>query len=332
MARSGINKALVQMAADRLLAKGQRPSIDSVRVELGNTGSKATIHRYLKELDEEDTGRKRSLSDTLSEFVARLAEQMHQEAECLVEQSRKDHSVERETWNERLVELQTLLNASEQKITALSSDQEQLDQQRAQALEEIRHLALNNERLSQKLSGQEHLLQEKNTQIASLEEKHHHARAALEHYRTSIKDQRDQDERRHDQQIQQLQAEIRQLNQTLSIKQSEITSLNKSNGELVSEVKSLRHQYNSADSARALLETRNTEIHREYQAATAHLNELKGAEARDRNEMDLLKTSLQAATERARLLELELARVQSELTVKNLLFDRLNLSNSTTAA
>lgn len=50
MARGGINKAVVQIAREALLARGQHPSIDAVRVELGNTGSKSTIQRYLKEL------------------------------------------------------------------------------------------------------------------------------------------------------------------------------------------------------------------------------------------------------------------------------------------
>ena len=48
----------------------------------------------------------------------------------------------------------------------------------------------------------------------SLEEKHAHARDSLEHYRQSVKEQRDQDQRRHEQQTQQLQAELRQQQQT----------------------------------------------------------------------------------------------------------------------
>ncbi|WP_312602273.1 DNA-binding protein, partial [Pseudomonas luteola] len=52
MARGGINKALVQKARQAIVARGENPSIDTVRVELGNTGSKTTIHRYLKELED----------------------------------------------------------------------------------------------------------------------------------------------------------------------------------------------------------------------------------------------------------------------------------------
>ena len=56
MARGGINKALVQKAYQTILARGSNPSIDAIRVELGNTGSKTTIHRYLKELEDGSGG------------------------------------------------------------------------------------------------------------------------------------------------------------------------------------------------------------------------------------------------------------------------------------
>ena len=55
MARAGIYKSEVLRARDKLLATGRNPSIDAVREELG-TGSKSTIHRYLKEIEEEEGG------------------------------------------------------------------------------------------------------------------------------------------------------------------------------------------------------------------------------------------------------------------------------------
>lgn len=77
MARGGINKAAVQKARTALLARGEHPSIDAVRIELGNTGSKTTIHRYLKGLEAADQGRSNApmpLSGQLANLVAQLAE------------------------------------------------------------------------------------------------------------------------------------------------------------------------------------------------------------------------------------------------------------------
>ena len=56
MARGGIYKSEVVRARQRLLALGRNPTIDAIRLELGNTGSKATIHRYIKEIEEEEGG------------------------------------------------------------------------------------------------------------------------------------------------------------------------------------------------------------------------------------------------------------------------------------
>jgi chromosome segregation ATPase len=81
MARIGLDKAAVRRARDGLLAQSLYPSVDAVRVALGNTGSKTTIHKYLKELDEEAGSGKGSISDALQDLVERLAERLHAEAD-----------------------------------------------------------------------------------------------------------------------------------------------------------------------------------------------------------------------------------------------------------
>ena len=48
MGRAGILYADVKQAAAKLLALGKNPTVDSVREELGSTGSKSTIAPLLK--------------------------------------------------------------------------------------------------------------------------------------------------------------------------------------------------------------------------------------------------------------------------------------------
>ncbi|MBQ0759985.1 MAG: DNA-binding protein, partial [Zhongshania sp.] len=89
MARGGINKALVLKAREEVLKKGQNPSIDTIRIALGNTGSKSTIHRYLKELEEESATRMDDvelLSKPIKELITRLAAGLREEANVIVEQ------------------------------------------------------------------------------------------------------------------------------------------------------------------------------------------------------------------------------------------------------
>lgn len=238
MARGGINKAIVQKARDALLAKGENPSIDAVRVALGNTGSKTTIHRYLKEIETFDPRPRASrerLSDELSEIVSRLMERLMEEGgEAILEAQAQ--------FDQKHGELELKLKHAE---TGLADLQRKFDVQavalQAQTAElQISQTSLQaeitrNARISQNCIDLEVRVQEKDEQIRSLEEKHLHARDALEHYRNAIKEQREQEQRRHEGQIQQVQVELRQLQQTLVIKQDELTRLNRDNERLLSE-------------------------------------------------------------------------------------------------
>ncbi|NYE60197.1 uncharacterized protein YukE [Duganella sp. 1224] len=83
MARIGLTKSEVKACRDQLLAEGRYPSVDAVRAALG-TGSKSTIHRYLKELGDEDNlpGTKREdTARSLQGMIEQLANQLHEDAE-----------------------------------------------------------------------------------------------------------------------------------------------------------------------------------------------------------------------------------------------------------
>ena len=74
----------------------------------------------------------------------------------------------------------------------------------------------------------------------SLEEKHRHAREALEHFRTAAKEQREQDQRQFEQQIQFLQGELRAVKETVNAKQQELIRSHEDNARLSSEQGHLR--------------------------------------------------------------------------------------------
>src|SRR5690625_2803811 len=181
-------------------------------IELCNNDSKSTIHRYLKKLEEEASTRlddEALLSQPIKELVARLASRLQEEAQGIVEESKSRYERKTKELSDRCAALaqeagqladqnnalEHRLNETSEKLTAKSAACDALDKQL-------------NEAAQRDASGTP-LLKEKQAHIESLEEKHRHSREALEHYRESVKEQRDQDQRRHEQQIQQLQAEIR---------------------------------------------------------------------------------------------------------------------------
>ncbi|TYK57896.1 DNA-binding protein [Pseudomonas synxantha] len=240
MARGGVNKVIVQKAREALLARGENPSIDAVRIELGNTGSKTTIHRYLKEIEDSDPRPRASrerLSDELTELVAGLLARMTEEGGEAIAHAQG-------VFDEQRLALEKKYDALDAQFTFL---QRQFDSQKAVLEAQTEELLIcqaglqteitRNARLSQNCSDLELRVQEKDEQIHSLEEKHLHSRDALEHYRNAVKEQRDQEQQRHEGQVQQVQVELRQLQQTLILKQDELTRLNRDNERLLSEAR-----------------------------------------------------------------------------------------------
>lgn len=228
MARSGVHKSEVQKARDRLVAQGRHPSIDAVREQLGNTGSKTTIQRYLRELEEEDgggIGKGIAVSEAIQELAGRLGARLKEEAEEAIIEQRRQYETKLQERDALIAQLReenaSMGNRLERAEATLRNEVEQ----RSVADQRLADARLTNERLTQQVASAEERLKDNAAHRQSLEEKHQHSRDALEHYRQSVKEQREQDQRRHEHQVQQLQVELRTLNQTLIIKQNELTQL-----------------------------------------------------------------------------------------------------------
>ncbi len=321
MARGGINKAVVQTARLAILARGENPSIDAVRIEMGNTGSKTTIHRYLKELDDSETRltiTQAPIDDELGELVARLAQRLKDKAQEPIDAALAQFEQQKAAL---LAQVQTLEEAHGQL-------KQQLDIQAAALAEESAALQTastslqteqtRNAGLSQACSDYELRMNDKDEQIRSLEDKHLHARDALEHYRNAVKEQREQEQRRHEGQLQQVQAELRQAQQSAMVRQDEITQLHRDNERLLIEhrvtskeltalqeqsrkeqaqQRTLSEQLGRMESERTLLQERLRVAVEESQARQAALSEQQ--QVSKTLELDLIKA--QASIEALRL-------------------------------
>lgn len=312
MARGGVNKALVLKARSALLARGENPSIDAVRIEMGNTGSKTTIHRYLKELETAHSPAP-DINEELTELVANLARRLQEQAQERIDQLCVDHETRCRT-------LQDALSATQTKAEDLSDEIRQKDQtleRQATALLDLQETLINvrseNTRLTQAGSDLESRLTDKNEQIRSLEEKHLHARDALEHYRNSIREQREHEQQRHEGQVQQLQMELRQAQQSLSMRQEDITRLNRDNERLLAEARStqrdLHAQKDLTDKASAQAAA-SIKQHQQGQTQCALLEEKVRSLQEDTVE---LKQSLKDTQQQNRVLELLLIKKEVAL-------------------
>jgi len=122
MARSGLTKSQVRATRERLLAEGRYPSVDAVRQALGDSGSKSTIHRFLKELrdEEPDAGglRREDTGNALHALVDQLAERLHLEAGERIRQLRAEHEQALRARDAELAALRQTVAALEARLAA----------------------------------------------------------------------------------------------------------------------------------------------------------------------------------------------------------------------
>lgn len=316
MARGGINLVLVRKAREALLSRGQNPSIDAIRIELGNTGSKTTIQRYLKEIETHDPRPSASpsrLSDELTEMVSKMLERLLEEGNEALAHERSAFEVERKAMKAESSTLQGDLEQAQREITKLQSALQAQDEELKTVQSSLQTEITRNARISQSCSDLEVRVQEKDAQIESLEEKHTHAREALEHYRVAVKEQRDQDLNRHETQIYQMQQEVTLLQQTLMVKQEEATRMIRDNERLIAEnrqhAKEANQHRDAIEHLRGDLGIANAATARAEGAKEllAHQLEAKTREAGE------ARSDVTATQQREGQLHAQLARAESEL-------------------
>ncbi|WP_122665924.1 DNA-binding protein [Pseudomonas viridiflava] len=312
MARGGINKALVRMASEALLARGLHPSIDAVRVEMGNTGSKTTIQRYLKELSHAGAlAAQPSLNEELQSLISSLAARLLENAQTELadewERFQRQQATAAQQREIERVRLEQLQDAH-----AMLSQDRRDGLAREHGLQERLQAAEGEcQRLGEAHHQQERLLAERTTQIASLEDKHRHARDALAHYREQHLVQRNQEAQRQDAQVQHLQRELRTVQEHLLSKQEELGQLYRDLERMSSEQhqhqQELRHLEQALQTSKHQAETAHTErqgkqqenqrmvleLGAQREKTKRHLHRLRQAQ-RDQRKMSQQLVQLQA--------------------------------------
>lgn len=306
MARGGIYKSEVLRARDRLVSQGKYPSIDAVRIELGNTGSKATIHRYLKEIEEDEANAaapKISISDELAELINRLSSRLEFEANARV-------VALMEEFNGKEAQYQASLDASRSEAAAtrrqLEQSQAELARERDSTEGTGRQLAakvIELAQLTEQVAQLHARVESAQAHSQSLEEKHTHARQALEHFRDASKEQRERELRQHEQQLQYLQTELTKSNEAALAGQQQMRNDHQQNQALAREL----------GLARSQLQQLETQLQAAQQAAQGfadmpqQLEELTAKVLSHGEENTRLKADLLQATQRNLELERQLS-------------------------
>lgn len=245
MARGGINKALVQEAKARLLAQGKHPSIDAVRVALGNTGSKTTISHYLKELDgtgENPASGLNRLTAPLAQTVTVLAEQLQAEADEIIQQVRERYATSEATLTQQLRNAEAQGRELEKHLRTLQQQLRDLTKASQQQATELVNTHKQLGATCAKVQEQSTQLTEKQTQLNELSAHYQHAREGLEHFRQHSQDARDVLRAQHEHEVQLLTSQLRAQTLLLGEKQQALVDLHRDNARLIEEFTHVRQE------------------------------------------------------------------------------------------
>jgi len=319
----GVNKQMVLMARNAIRARGEYPSIDAVRAELGNTGSKTTISKHLQEIEAEE--QQQSANPPLTEEIAALLEplsrRLHDQAQASVQAERDALARERERIEGELAAIQVKNDQLETRLELLI-EQSAHAEQSARAEKGLREVAEQEVAKLRLLNATaETTIQEQQRLIASLEEKHRSAQQSLEHFRAASKEQVDRLTDTYDRERQQTQLELRHFQNTAHELQQQHTQLNRDNARLQAEVDRLGQAQRSADDE---LEKRDLEITSLNRKLGQKDIELSGAiRARDKALEDIRSAEARCEEHEAKVDDLRLQQAGDQARIQ-LLTDQCN--------
>lgn len=302
--------------------QGQGKPINPYQVQkLLGGGSGPYIQKIIDKLDlEQAYDGEDPLTKQLVGLIRPLAAGLQDEKRQAIELAEARHQEQIREWEKKLDAKSAELSVSLESAKTLSESLSSTEQYLLDEKKVIETLSVEILELKSQVSSLQEITEERKKHISSLEEKHQHARDSLEHFRTSAKDQRDKDLRQHEQQVQQLQAELRRSAQTLSIKQNDITQLNQDNGRLIAEVGETRKQLLSLESQKASLEQTLSNRAGELQASAKDL-ELSQAKIKEQaQEISSLAERLTEDAQGREQLMLDIKALQTELEVKDKIY------------
>ena len=312
MARAGVYRTDVEKARRALVAQGKHPSIDLVRAALGNTGSRTTIHRFLKEIEAEEgatVGTRIRISENLQALVQSLSTQLQKEADERIEEQRGISQAKIDESNARA-------RALEQELTSLRSRLQDLENSLASGrtahnatTDQLQQAHVQIAQLQERLTAQERREREQAEHLESLEEKHEAARDALEHFRNAAKEQREREQRQHDQAVQILQVELRQAAEQLNAKNTDLIHLNRDNSRLLEHTNRLQQEVRSVASERDAARSESEKL----AVLPARVQQLETDLAKSASEQANLKETIEQENQARLRLQEELGRARVEL-------------------
>lgn len=247
MARPGITYYEVANAAQELIAQGKNPTIENIRLLTG-TGSSSTIAQHLKAWkNKQDQTKLLCLKENLPEEIVltmkglwervmdqaeekiSIIKQEYDQAIALLQDQNKQLSQENTTWA--------------QKFGQMKQEKEDLCHQQSVLLQNKRELEDEKLALTVKTETLTNQLEEKQIHVDELHRLNKQVQENLEHYREASREQRMQDQQRHEQVEMQLEQTIQKIKQELTLTNQHTVTLQQELEQMRFAKTALQNQY-----------------------------------------------------------------------------------------
>lgn len=305
MARGGITEHLVEQARRRVLERGENPSIDAIRVELGNTGSKTTISRHLKSIEERTQTREEtqdSLSEHLKDLVGELAARLLKDAQDKIDAAEEQHLMQVSELEGQVEEISAEREQLVREKLSLTEERDQLVEQGGRLQSQLSDLTSEYGIQAQRLKDLEDRLEDRAREIASLERKHDQARETLELYREQAQAQRAADIEQYEKAVNEAQKKAFNLEDELRGKTQEQVASTREITRLHAELMEARKNLTKADQQ---LEKEQV-THRDTWESKVRLEQKLAAVKQERDGLKVSKRDLDQQKARADRLQVEL--------------------------
>ena len=212
MARAGILYSQVAQAAAALAAAGTNPTVDTVRVALGGTGSKSTIAPMLKQWKAEHEGQvvaaSTGLPADLLEAVRAVHQRLEAAAQVQVEQLRAAHEQVRQEAAQKLEAEHAAGRQLRAEHEAMATELAQAKAALALERDERQHAAVTIAALRAKSDGLTQRLADRGDDVTLLADQLAQARRQFEHFLEKAAEQRQSDRQAADARIAGLEREL----------------------------------------------------------------------------------------------------------------------------
>lgn len=228
MARTGILYSELANAAARLAADGKNPTVDSVRIALGSTGSKSTIAPLLKRWKAEhqdsliETTQGLGLPAPLLQAMKGIHEKLQDDVLQQLEQARDAHHVALLAAHGATQQAEDGQRVLQDDKAALSAELEQTRESRRQLEEHYQAICIRQASLQAEHDGAQQRLSDRAAEVAALHVQLTQARTQFDHYHEAAAEQRTQEQQAGEQRAMRLEQELAGLRQQHVQQQSAI--------------------------------------------------------------------------------------------------------------